>query len=188
MIWPALITTSLFQPQLAARQLMDWNPPLAQRWQAMILLSVLSTLMAAVTTLLAGPDSPLSADSLGGPFAITLVEFGINLLAVLLVTGIGQLAGGQGRFDDALLLMAWVQFMLLAWQVAQIIALVVAPPLFLPLLLVGVVLMFWLLTHFITALHGFASPWQVFFVMIGTFFLIGAALSPFLSPVFATKG
>lgn len=188
MNWPALVIASLMQPQQAARQLMALNPPFALRWQAMVLMSVLSTLLTAGTVLLAGPDSPLSADGLGGPFTSTLIELGINLLAVFLVTGIGQLAGGKGRLDDALLLMTWVQFMLLLWQVPQCVALLVAPALFLPLVSVGVVLMFWLLTHFITALHSFVSPLRVFFVMIGVFFLIGAALAPFLQPLFATGG
>lgn len=188
MNWTALVIASLNQPQQVARQLMAWNPPLAFRWRAMILLSILSTLMTAVTVLLAGPENVLGADGLGRPFFATLVELGINLLAVLLVTGIGQRMGGQGRFDDALLLMAWMQFLLLLWQVPQSAALLVAPPLFLPLISVGVVLMFWWLTHFITALHGFVRPWRVFFVMIGAFFLIGSALAPFLQSAVVMGG
>ena len=188
MNWQALIIASLFQPQQVARQLMAWNPPKAVRWQALLLLSVLSTLLAAGAVMLAGPDTLLLAGGMGGPFAATAVEVGINLLAVLLVTGLGQLAGGHGRFDDALLLMVWVEFILLLWQVPQTAALLVAPLLFLPLTSVGVVLMFWLLTHCITALHGFGSPLRVFFSMLGVFFLIGAALSPFLQPLFATGG
>ena len=167
---------------------MAWNPPLALRWQATILLAVLSTLLTAVTMMLAGPDTMVGDGGLGGPFTATAVELGVNLLAVLLVTGIGQRAGGQGRFADALLLLAWVQFMLLLWQVPQCLALLIAPPLFLPLVSVGVVLMFWLLTHVITALHGFSSPLRVFLVMIGLFFLIGAALAPFMQLFFTTGG
>lgn len=188
MNWFALAIASVMQPQQVARQLMAWGPPRAFRWQAMLLLAALSTLMTAVMVLLAGPDSMLSTDGMGGPFAATLIEIGVNLLAVLLVTGIGQLAGGQGRFDDAVLLMAWVQFILLLWQVPQSLALLIAPPLFLPLVSVGVVLMFWLLAQFITALHGFASPLRVFFVMIGVFFLIGAALAPFLQMMSGAGG
>jgi Yip1 domain len=188
MTWSALVLASVTQPQQVARHLMAWQPPLHVRWQAMILFSVLSTLMTAATVLLAGPDSQLVADGMGGPFVATVTELGINVFAVFLITGLGQLLGGQGRFGDALLLMAWLQFLLLIWQVPQSVVLLVAPPLFLPLVSVGVVLMFWLLTHFITALHGFASPLRVFFVIVGTFFLIGAAVSPFLQPLFATTG
>jgi Yip1 domain len=188
MNWQALVLASLFQPQQVARQLMAMNPPLQMRWQATVLLAVMSTLLTAATVLMAGPDSILSDDSMGGPFQATVIELTINLIAVLLVTGVGQLAGGQGRFADALLLMAWVQFMRLLWQVPQSAALLIAAPLFLPLVSVGVVLMFWLLTHFITALHGFASPLRVFFTMMGLFFLIGAALAPFMRPFFATGG
>ena len=184
----ALALASVTQPQQVARALIAWNPPLAMRWQAMILLSVLSTLMTAAAVFLAGPDSILAAEGNQGPFAATLIEQAINLVAVFLVTGLGQLAGGTGRFADTLLLMAWVQFILLLWQVLQMAALVLAEPLFIPLLSIGVVLMFWLLTHFITALHGFASPWRVFFAMIGAFFLLGAALAPFLQPMFGPGG
>lgn len=188
MNWQALVVKSLFQPQQVARELVAWNPPLQLRWQATALLAVLSTLLTAATVQLAGPDALVSEDGMGGPFAATAIEFGVNLLAVLLATGVGQLAGGQGRFADALLLMAWVQFMLLLWQIPQSVALLIAPPLFLPLMSVGVVLMFWLLTHFIAALHGFVSPLRVFLAMIGLFFLIGAALAPFMQPLFTMGG
>lgn len=188
MNWQTLVIGSFTQPREVARQLIGLNPPLNARWQAMILLSVVSTLMTSATIYLAGPDTLLGPNDPSGPFVSTLIELGINILAALLVTGLGQLAGGQGRFADALLLLAWVQFVLLLWQIPQCLALIVAPPLFLPLVSFGIVLLFWLLTQFTTALHGFASPLRVFFTILGVFFLFGAALSPLLQPMFTTTG
>jgi hypothetical protein len=188
MNWQVLIFGSLTQPRDVARELMAWNPPLSARWQAMFLLSVISVLMTSAAISLAGPDSMLAGDEIGGPFGSVAIEFGINVFAALLATGIGQLAGGQGRFQDALLLMGWVQFVLLLWQIPQCLALVIAPPLFLPLVSVGIVLLFWLLTQFVTALHGFGSTLRVFFAILGVFFLFGAALSPFMQPMLTTTG
>jgi hypothetical protein len=188
MNWQALILASFTQPREVASTLVAWNPPESARWQVMILLSVVSTLMTAAAVALAGPDSLISGEDIGGPFGSVAIEFGINILAVFLVTGIGSLAGGQGRFADALLLMGWVQFILLLWQIPQCLALILAPPLFLPLVSIGIVLLFWLLTQFTTALHGFASPLRVFFAILGVFFLFGAALAPFMQPMFTTTG
>ncbi len=188
MNWQALVIGSVLQPREVGRQLMGWNPPLLWRWQALVLLSVVSTLMTSATIMIAGPDSLLGGEEPGGPFVATVIELGINMLVVLLVTGLGQLAGGQGRFADALLLVAWVQFVLLLWQILQCAALILAPPLFLPLVSAGIVLLFWLLTQFTTALHGFVSPLRVFFAILGVFFLFGAALAPFMQPLFGTTG
>jgi hypothetical protein len=186
MNWQALITGSLFTPRDVARALISWNPPVRARWQAMILLAAISTLMTSAAIHLAGPDSLLGIDDSGGPFVSTLIELGINLLAALLITGLGQLAGGKGSFPDALLVVTWAQFILLLWQIPQCLALILAPPLFLPLVSVGIVLVFWLLTQFTTALHGFTSPLRVFFAILAVFFLFGAALTPFIQPTMTT--
>lgn len=183
-----MVVGSITRPQRVAQALIAMDPPLALRWQAFGLCAILSTLLTSVTIALAGPGALIGDGALGGPLATTGIEMAINLLAVVLVTGVGQLAGGQGRFADALLLVTWLQVLLLLWQVPQCVALLVAPVLFLPLVSVGIVLMFWLLTQFITALHGFRSPLRVFLLMIGLFFLIGAAVAPFLRPMGAVGG
>jgi Yip1 domain len=188
MNWQTLILGSFLQPRDVARVLLAWNPPMALRWQAVVLLAILSTLMTSATVMLAGPDTVLGGEQSGGPVVAFAIELGIYLMSALLVTGLGQLAGGQGRFADALLLMGWVQFLLLLWQVPQCLALLVAPPLFLPLVSVGIVLLFWWLTQFTTALHGFGSPLKVFAAVIGVFFLFGAALSPFMQPMLTSTG
>jgi hypothetical protein len=72
---------------------------------------------------------------------------------------------------------------LLLWQVPQCAALILAPSLFLPLVAAGIVLLFWLLTGFTMALHGFTSPLRVFGAILAVFFLIGAAAAPFMAPV-----
>jgi hypothetical protein len=174
------------EPRPFARRIMAWNPPMGLRWQALILFTVIASVITTIAFSVA-PSIPEQPDA-QGPFVATLLEFGLNVLTVVLVQGIGQLFGGKGRFADALLLIAALQGLLLPVQIVQCILLVTVPALFLPMVGVGIVLMFWLLTHFTTELHGFASPLRVLGSILGFMVLLALAISPFVAPFIMPGG
>ena len=172
---------AIAQPRAFARSVIAWDPPMPVRWQVF----VLSTVIASVMTTFAYAISPNVPPEPGamGPLVSAVAELGINLLTVVLVQGVGQLFGGKGRFADALLLVAAMQFLLLPVQFLLCAAVVALPVLFLPLIGVAVVLTFWLLSHFIAELHGFDSAGRVFGVVVGLMVLVSLALAPFIAPL-----
>jgi hypothetical protein len=89
---------------------------------------------------------------------------------VVAVQGVGRAMGGKGSFPDTLLLIAWLQFVMLVFQVIQTLSIVLAPPLFSLIAIASVVVFMWLLTRFIMVLHGFQSAPKVFVSIILTVF------------------
>jgi Na+/melibiose symporter-like transporter len=180
-MWLQMVADTITNPRETARHLININPPMAVRWQAFVLLSILSTVLPMAAFWIAGGEARAEVAA-SNPFVMAAVQFGFNIVAVYLIQGLGQWAGGKGQFADALLLMVWMQFILLILQVAQCIAIIVAPVFLVPIMAVGVVLLFWLLSNFTAELHGFQSALRVFAVIFGLMFLVGLAITPFLDP------
>ena len=84
------------------------------------------------------------------------------LMLALALYWMGRFRGGRGSFADSLSVLVWFQIIMLFVQIAQILVLIVLPPLADVALLAGMVLFFWLLTNFIAELHGFSSLWLTF--------------------------
>ena len=82
--------------------------------------------------------------------------------------------------------MVWLQLLMLALQVLQLIATLVAPPFAGIIGLAGFALFLWLMTAFIAELHGFRSRGRVFLGLVltglGTGFVLGIAIVLILGP------
>jgi len=175
----ALIRATLTAPRATASRLVAMNPPDDARWLGFVIVVVLSVLVGQASILLLGEDG------FGGSMIFMAVFQTMILLGlVVAVQGIGRLAGGKGTFPDALLLLAWLQFVMIAVQVAQLLVLLIVPPLFGLVTLAAFAIFMWLLVNFTMALHGFTSVLRVVVVTIFAFF----ALAMILAIVFAILG
>ena len=85
--------------------------------------------------------------------------------------------GGTGSFEEAVLLMAWLQFIMICVQAVQAVALLVLPPLAGLIGIAGLFLFLWLLTNFVAVLHGFSSLIKVFLMILASAFGIAFGLS-----------
>ncbi|MGL5361846.1 MAG: YIP1 family protein [Paracoccaceae bacterium] len=156
-------------PRAAARALMTMNPSATVRWMAFGLAITGSTVLTVLMVqLLPGGAEPEIMRVLANPIALSLTQGVVMLIAVQLMYHVGRLAGGQGGFADALLLMSWMQIILLMVQIVQLLLELVSPPAAGVLGLFGFGLMLWLITHFVAELHGFTSLGAVFAGIIGT--------------------
>jgi hypothetical protein len=153
-----LVRLSFAQPRLAGERLIALAPPIEGRWLGMAAAIIVGTLLAYLIPLLSGriAEVPPPAVAVG-------VQGGANMLAVVLMVQVGRMFGGAGRFEDALLLLAWLQGMMALVQLVQIVALLVMPPLAGLVLVLAVGLFFWLMVGFVQALHGFQNPFLVLF-------------------------
>jgi len=162
LVWQALLTT-LRDPRQGARQVLSLAPPMEARWLAAGIVIVLSLLLSRILLMLtpAGPASPFEA-MLTNPVAAAVTQ---ALLILGLAFGMSAVAarfGGRARFADGLLLAAWLEFVLLAVQVALIAVILVVPVLSFVAGAVSVVLFFWYLTVFTAEANGFRSTGKTF--------------------------
>jgi len=141
-----------------------------------LLIVVLSALLGEVVSLIASAGAPEEPQINAIPLAI--IQAFILLGIAFAATRIGQAFGGIGKFEDALALVIWLQFIILCVQVIQIVAFIVVPPLAGLVTVLSVGLFLWLLVNFIATMHGFTSLGMVFVMTIvsGVVILFGLSL------------
>jgi len=175
---------SVVDPRAAARALMAMRLPMQVRWMAFAMVVAGSSLLTIVAIRLSpsGGD-PEVVSILARPFMLAAMQAAVLLLVAFLTDRVGKLAGGQGGFGDALLLLVWLQVILMLVQVAQIVLEVLMPPIAALLGLASLGLMLWLITHFVAELHGFKSLGAVFAGIIGTAFAASFVVALLLVPI-----
>jgi len=169
---------SVQDPRAGARALLAMGIPMSARWLAFGFVVAGSSALTVVAVRLspAGSD-PMVQTLLASPITLALLQGVVMLVFAQLTFRVGQLAGGKGGFADALLLLTWVQVILMLVQVVQLVLELVLPPAADLLGLAGLILMLWLITHFVAELHGFTSLGAVFAGIIGTVLAAGFAVS-----------
>lgn len=172
---------TLQNPRQAARVVMGWPFSLVELWSVLALTAIVSALVGEFL-MAQSPDSvdPVLTLMMSSPFAFALIQFVGLAILVTLTYGAGRQFGGTGSFAGALALIGWLQTILVVLQLAQIVALVLLPPLALMISLFSVVLFVWLLTSFTAELHGFTSLVKTFFGMLAAFFGMSVLLALFL--------
>lgn len=172
----ALMRETLTAPRATAARIMAMNPPDDARWLGFVIVVVLSVLVGQVSILVLGEGG------FGGSMIFMAVFQTMILLGlVVAVQGIGRLAGGKGTFPDALLLLAWLQFVMIAVQILQLVAMVLVPPLFGFATMLALAVFMWLLVNFTMALHGFTSAVKVVVGTVFSFFGLAVVLAIVLS-------
>ncbi len=154
---------TLRDPRAGARRVMAVRMERRQRWEVLLLIAVLSAALAYLSFLLNARLGHLGQGArMMSPFAMLAAQVVVLWVMVFAVHHLGRLMGGKGSLDDAILLVAWIQAILIGMQILQIGALVLLPALSVLLGLAGFILLFWLLTVFVAELHGFRSLVAVF--------------------------
>lgn len=149
---------TLRNPRVGVRQILALKPSMQARWLAFAIMAIGSAIVTHLSfafvpeaerdAVMHVMDSPLRTAGLQGVLLLAIVQ---------LVWWLGRVRGGTGSFADALLVMVWLQFIMLAVQAAQLVLMLVSPPLAAIANLAGFVLFVWLLTNFVAELHGFHS-------------------------------
>ena len=177
-----LLRHTLRDPRSAARAILGLDLPVQARWLALVLVVVLTVLATQIGLQLFPLPASSAWDVLmrNGLLAVPL-QVAFLALVALGMSHVGRRFGGRGRFDDALILVAWLETVMLVVQLAQLVAVLAVPPLGLLIGVVSLGLFFWLLTAFTAELNGFDSLPKVFLGILGTMFLTGFALVALLA-------
>ena len=162
---------TLREPKKAARGLIAMNLPMSVRWLALSLVTVLSTLfLLAEIKLSPFSDDPMMLRMLDSPLMLAAMQFLVLVVSAYLIARIGKFFQGVGNFDDALLLVLWMQAVLCLVQLFQILAMLTFAPLADLVGFVGLFATGWLITNFVAELHGFKSLILVFVgILLGAF-------------------
>ena len=174
-----LVRLTIAKPREAAQVVMRLPMTLQDRWAVVALMAVLSAfLMQAMAALLpptVGPNGEVF-QPVGPFFWAGMVAIGMVITASL-AFAVGRWRGGKGELADAVILIAWLQFIQLLLVVLQLVLLVTVPVLT-PVVEIGAVLLFlWLLVNFVAEMHGFRSLGLVFLGVIVTFVAAVFAMS-----------
>lgn len=169
---------TLRSPRQAARVVMGWPLALGERWAILAVMAVASTLSATVFVTLA-PESadPAMTMILADPIIFAAMQFGGLALMAGLIFVIGRRFGGIGSFAEVLAIVGWIQVILFTLQLAQVVALILLPPLAVLIGLASLALSLWLLPCFIAELHGFRSAFLTFIGMVAAMFALVVLLS-----------
>ena len=176
----ALVGLSFRDPQRAAQALMGQGWPVQARWMALLAAVSVSALLAWLAgAMFAAPsDEDVQVVLLSQqPMVLAVMQMGAIVIAAGLMSGVGRMFGGQGRFEDALLLTVWIEVLLLLVQAAQIVLSLVLPSAAGLLGIMAMALFLWLTVQFTKALHGFSSTLKVTMGLIGTAIAAGFLLS-----------
>ncbi|MDN5788856.1 YIP1 family protein, partial [Pseudorhodobacter sp.] len=122
--------------------------------------------------------------AMASPVRTAILQWAVLLISVHAVHRLGRMRGGTGTLNEAVILLAWLQFVLLCVQVAQIVMQVIVPPLADILGVAGLVLFLWLLTNFVAELHGFRSLALVFVGILVAVVVLAVVLAIVLTLIF----
>lgn len=170
-------------PREGARMVMGANLPMAARWVALALMAVISAILAHLAfALMPGEVREAMAGAMASPLTSAVMQGALMLAAVFVIHWVGRWRGGTGTFEDALILMIWLQFILLILQVVQIVTQVLIPPASVLVGYVSVGIFMWLLSNFVAELHGFKSVLMTFLGVLLTLLAVGFILALVLMP------
>ncbi len=170
----SLFGVTILRPAEAARRVVGLDLRLAQRWMICVLCAVLSALIFHLTFPLQDPVfRELFATVSLNPISTAIAQVVAIVAMAGIMLGVGRLAGGTGRFPEALVLCSWLQVALLCVEAAQLLIVAVAPILEGIVSLVGAALFFWIVVQFASVLHGFRSRALVFFATLAIIMALG---------------
>lgn len=177
---------TLRDPQEGARLILAIDMERRQRWDILGLIAVLSAGFAYISVTMGSGISDLPTTGMAGlnPIMLAISQLVVLLVMVFAMHIIGRAFGGKGSLDGAILLVAWLQFILICLQVLQIAATLIMPFVAVLIGMAGLVVVFWLLSAFVCELHGFRSRFRVFVAIL----VVIVALTSVLTFVFDMLG
>ena len=144
----ALLTVR--DPKSAAEIVLDWNVPREALWTAIALISVVVTILSTLSNMIIPVPPPLNG-IVGNPLLYCAIAAGGFIATVYAVYWTGRMLGGEGRIEEMMILLLWLQALRAVAQVAVLIALILAPVLASFLVLFIGVATLWVFVHFINA-------------------------------------
>jgi hypothetical protein len=165
------------EPRKVARDVQNVDLARGVLWQVLVFLLVVTTILGVIASVLFPTDPEAFGGLFANPLITGLAQGVISVLTVFGIYWVGRMVGGVGSFEQALLTVIWLHFVLLLIETAILVLGLFAPALAMLLWVMGLVLTFWILSHFIAEMHGFNNAGMVFVGIILTLFAAMIAFS-----------
>lgn len=165
-----MVLQTVPEPRKVARDVQNLDLPRAVLWQVLALLLVATTILGVIASILYPTDPEAFGGLLADPMITGVAQAVISVLSIFGIVWVGRMVGGTGSFDQAMLTMIWLHFTLLIVELGVVVLGTFAPGIAMLLWVLGLVLTFWILSHFIAEMHGFANAGMVFVGVILTLF------------------
>ncbi len=170
-----LAARTVREPRAVFAELRALHLPREALWQALIAVVAVSVILAELVNLvLAAALGGPAGQPILSPLAFAGIQLGILVLSVVLIDRVGRMMGGRGDLDGAILAVVWLQFVMVCLQIVQSVLLLLFPFGAALVVILGIAIFLYLLTAFVTELHGFESTGRVFAMIL--FVLMGVAL------------
>ena len=155
-MWKQLFLETITAPKDAARRLLTINIFGIETWMAFTLSIILNGLVY-VTTILIFPDAAPPMIREVNPIPLTIIILASMVLGTLSLYAGGKALQGVANLNDLLILVAWLQVMRLAVQVAGFVLLLVSPVLAALLTTLASFYGIWILLNFVNEAQGYNS-------------------------------
>ncbi|MCK8484086.1 YIP1 family protein [Aliiroseovarius sp. S2029] len=165
------------EPRKVARDLFDLNLPRETLWTALALVVVVNAALGVLAGMMFPLDAAQVGSVLSSPVLLGVIEAAFMFGLAWGIYVIGRMFGGQGGLSDAIITVVWMEFIFLMVQALTLLLTLFAPGLAAITMIASIFLFFWVLSHFTTESHGFASTGLVFASILGFMILTVFALS-----------
>ncbi|MGF6859960.1 hypothetical protein ABIE69_000515 [Rhodobacteraceae bacterium MBR-64] len=175
----SLLRVTFGDPRAGMRGVLNMGLPLRASVELLVLTAVVSAVLSEISVYLAPmPEGAELVRSIAAlPISVVLLQVAFLGIVVIGIDRIGRAMGGRGDLTGAVLVVAWVQVVMIALQLAQMLAMVLVPPFSMLIGLASIGIFFWMITNFITELHGFAQRGRVFAVVFAGFMVLAMVLA-----------
>lgn len=178
---PGLILETFREPRETFRRILNLGLSIQEVWLALATVTAVTAFLFHITAMVAVRMDGNLAMGAVGPLLAGAIEFaGLALIGLLIFWG-GRMFGGVGSLTDALLAVVWLQTVLDAIQVVQLVLMLILPVVSGLIGLASVGAMFWLITVFVAELHGFRSRFKTLIGIVLGLLGLGFALVPILA-------
>ncbi len=172
---------TLTEPDVVARRLLGLQLGLGSGAEAVVLVAALNVVVTGLLQTILPVDTSGQAVVVISPLGYAAIMIGAILLVALTVLVAGRALGGRGRLDEAVVLIAWLEFVAIGVALVQALFLLVLPVFGVTVFYLGLALLFWAMINFVKELHGFANRAKAALAFVGGIFVLGLVLGIILS-------
>ena len=177
---PELGLLTLREPKAASEIILRWNLSKEAIWTSIGLVSVLATILSTLSNMLFPVPAPLGVLA-ANPFIYFLITAGGFVLMAQAVFWTGRMMGGQGRIEDLMVLLVWLQAMRIAAQAMVMVLLLIMPALASMFVIFVMLASLWVFVHFINAALRLESLGRAVLVLFVAALIVIASATLILS-------
>lgn len=178
-----LFLLTIRDPAAAAGYLVGQELDRMTGWSILALGVVLNTLVYFLTITLFPVPTEVMLPLMTSPLMVSTVLGAVVVIFVFAFYWVGRVLGGQGAFEDILLMMGWLQFMRLAVQVISLVLMLFLPAVASLFVMAAGLYGIWIVVNFLTVAHRFDGLGKAVMVMVLTMMGLTVGLSIFLSVI-----